>query len=126
MNKLLSLFDNTSCFFHELTGLYCPGCGGTRAFIALMEGDLARSFFYHPIVLYGYLCLTAAVFILIRQITGKRRGNYHAGSSAKNHGHEETALKRLVIHALIGAAILLLLHYILRNLLTLFGLPAFP
>ena len=24
------------CLFHELTGFYCPGCGGTRAVLALV------------------------------------------------------------------------------------------
>ena len=32
------------CMFHKLTGLHCPGCGGTRAAYALVEGDLARAF----------------------------------------------------------------------------------
>ena len=29
------------CVFHELTGLYCPGCGNTRAAHALLHGDVA-------------------------------------------------------------------------------------
>lgn len=41
------------CLFHELTGLYCPGCGGTRAFVKLLQGDIGASLHYHPIVLYG-------------------------------------------------------------------------
>ena len=40
------------CFFHMLTGLYCPGCGGTRAVKMLLEGNLKMSFQYHPLVLY--------------------------------------------------------------------------
>jgi Protein of unknown function (DUF2752) len=28
------------CQFHQLTGLNCPGCGGTRAVYALLHGDL--------------------------------------------------------------------------------------
>jgi len=31
------------CPFHELTGLLCPLCGGTRAAFRLLEGDLAGS-----------------------------------------------------------------------------------
>ncbi|MCI9570502.1 MAG: DUF2752 domain-containing protein [Lachnospiraceae bacterium] len=41
------------CLFHEITGLYCPGCGGTRAFKALLRGELLLSVLYHPFVLYG-------------------------------------------------------------------------
>ena len=31
------------CVFHELTGLYCPGCGNTRALSALLHGHLGES-----------------------------------------------------------------------------------
>lgn len=40
------------CAFHEFTGLYCPGCGGTRAFNYLTQGHLIRSFRFHPFVIY--------------------------------------------------------------------------
>ena len=33
-----------SCLFHDLTGLYCPGCGITRALHALVHFDLSRAF----------------------------------------------------------------------------------
>ena len=37
------------CLFHELTGFYCPGCGGTRAVLALLAGHPILSFLYHPL-----------------------------------------------------------------------------
>lgn len=40
------------CLFHKLTGLYCPGCGGTRAAALLLAGHPLKSFIYHPLVLY--------------------------------------------------------------------------
>lgn len=48
--KLASLMP--PCLFHHFTGLYCFGCGGTRAVFALVRGDILKSLFYHPIVVY--------------------------------------------------------------------------
>jgi hypothetical protein len=31
------------CLLHRTTGLHCPGCGGTRAFYALLRGDWAAA-----------------------------------------------------------------------------------
>lgn len=28
------------CFFHEVTGYHCPGCGNTRSVKALLRGDI--------------------------------------------------------------------------------------
>lgn len=42
-----------SCMFHLQTGLYCPGCGGTRAVYALLRGDILTSLFYYPCVVYA-------------------------------------------------------------------------
>lgn len=44
---------DSSCLFWKLTGFYCPGCGGTRAFLALKNGRVLSSVVYHPFVLYG-------------------------------------------------------------------------
>ena len=41
------------CLFHKITGLYCLGCGGTRAVFALVRGDIIKSLFYHPMVPYA-------------------------------------------------------------------------
>ena len=49
-------FLSIPCPFHAITGLYCPGCGGTRAVIALLHGRLLSSFLYHPFVPYGAVC----------------------------------------------------------------------
>ena len=43
------------CLFHFVTGLPCPGCGGTRAFVSLLKGDLIHSFLYHPVVPFCFL-----------------------------------------------------------------------
>jgi hypothetical protein len=50
------------CSFRQVTGLYCPGCGGTHAIMALAGGHLIQSFLYHPLVPYTSLCF--AVFLL--------------------------------------------------------------
>lgn len=43
------------CLLHRLTGYYCPGCGGTRAVIYLLEGKWLRSFWYYPLVPAAFL-----------------------------------------------------------------------
>jgi Protein of unknown function (DUF2752) len=38
------------CPIHAWTGLFCPGCGGTRAFAALVHGHLAEAFHWNPLL----------------------------------------------------------------------------
>ena len=38
-----------ACVFHRVTGLYCPGCGGTRAMHALVHFDLAGALAMNPL-----------------------------------------------------------------------------
>ena len=46
-------FNLPPCLFHRLTGLYCPGCGGTRAVRLLLTGHIWKSFLHHPGVLFA-------------------------------------------------------------------------
>ncbi len=50
------------CRFHQLTGLYCPGCGGTRSLYALLHGDLRAAW------------QDNALFILTLPVAGLRAG----------------------------------------------------
>jgi hypothetical protein len=61
------------CFFHKYTGYYCPGCGGTRAVIALFHGNFLRAAWYHPLVPYGaVLYLWFMVSNTIEILSGER------------------------------------------------------
>lgn len=53
---LRDMLPQMPCLFDRLLGIYCPGCGGTRALKALLHGRLLQSLWYHPLIPY-----TAAV-----------------------------------------------------------------
>ena len=38
------------CVFYEFTGLYCPGCGSTRALRSLLRGDLYNACRYNALL----------------------------------------------------------------------------
>ena len=42
-----------ACPIYSLTGLFCPGCGGTRALFLLARGKVLASTLCHPLVPYG-------------------------------------------------------------------------
>ncbi len=45
----------TACALRRRCGLPCPGCGGTRAFYYLFQGDFIRSLTLNPSVIFGVL-----------------------------------------------------------------------
>ena len=64
-----ALADGGVCVFYRLTGLYCPGCGSTRAVMALLHGRFLLSFHENPmpltclvLALLGYIELWALTF----------------------------------------------------------------
>lgn len=53
------------CTLYETTGLYCPGCGGTRMAIAILELKFHQAFRYNP---YIFTTLPMVAIITIKQI----------------------------------------------------------
>ena len=52
-NEALIRDLSPGCFVRKFTGFHCAGCGGTRAFFALLKGDLASSWRMNPLFLLG-------------------------------------------------------------------------
>lgn len=52
------------CIFHELTGLYCPGCGITRCLVSIIKLDFMQAFRYNMLV---FILLPIFIFIGIKK-----------------------------------------------------------
>lgn len=42
------------CYFHEITGLQCPGCGTSRMALSIMKLDLKSAFAYNPVAFIAF------------------------------------------------------------------------
>lgn len=47
------------CLFHYTTGYQCPGCGLTRASLAILRGDIPAAYNYNQLVFFLPLFLGA-------------------------------------------------------------------
>jgi len=47
------------CLFHKLTGLNCPGCGGTRAAYQLLHGQLLSALRDNALFIFALVALAA-------------------------------------------------------------------
>lgn len=75
---VLFFFDPTKhafypvCQFHLLTGLYCPGCGATRASYQLLHGHLVRALHDNALFVLSLPALAArGAWCLNRQRRGQ-------------------------------------------------------
>ena len=57
------------CIFHSLTGLYCPGCGATRALHHLLHGEIHAALAMNPLFVISLPVL--AVFVMRPALTRK-------------------------------------------------------
>lgn len=75
----VSVFPETAakiypgCPIHRWTGVYCPGCGGTRAFEALLHGQFLKSLRFHPLVVPAVLFTVVYLILLLLWKFGKGR-----------------------------------------------------
>lgn len=89
------------CVLLSLFGIYCPGCGGTRAVDALLHGHLLLSLWYHPLVVY-----TIGIF-----------GSFMLTQTLERlHVPKVRGLKFHTWH-LYGALIILAGNFVLKNIL---------
>jgi hypothetical protein len=93
------------CVFRAVTGVPCPTCGGTRATLALVSGDLDLAIQYNPLVTSAWLLAPVA---LVAAVAYRRRG------SARGRG-----LGRWIVGAAfvaLAAAMAANWAHVLRNL----------
>lgn len=88
------------CLMHDLLHLYCPGCGGTRAAVALVRGRLLHSLCCNPLAIYlavGFLVYDIRVAIAIAR--------------------DEPQLPRVLARYFWGMLFLAAAHFFARNTL---------
>jgi len=71
---LSSFITFPDCSIYKLTGFYCPGCGSTRSFLALLDFNLVTSFLYNPTVIYSaFIVILYMFFQIIDRILKKEK-----------------------------------------------------
>ncbi|WP_372720333.1 DUF2752 domain-containing protein [Novipirellula sp.] len=65
------------CQFYQATGIHCPGCGATRAVLALLHGDVLLSLRNNALLILGGPLL---VIYIVRQ---NRRPNFDPRSTLR-------------------------------------------
>lgn len=71
MNKIKKLLF-TECYIRTHFGIYCPGCGGTRAFLAIIHGQIIKSLQYNPIIL---ILIIDIILMKVLNIIDKKNPN---------------------------------------------------
>ncbi len=94
------------CYFSRAFHLYCPGCGGTRAVKALLDGDIVRSFLSHPVPV-------CAIIMLVRMWAALLHNTFFD----KDGKHIWSVLSKWEI---IGIPVVIVGFFIVRNLLLVF------
>lgn len=87
--------NGAGCVLFNFTGVYCPGCGGTRAFFALFMGHPLLSLYFHPLILY--VMLLFIWYMISNTIEYLSKGKVKIGSHY-HHWYVYAALAIIGIH----------------------------
>ena len=93
------------CSMLEYLHIYCPACGGTRAFRAILELDILSALKYNPIVPLGAVLFIAYEIGMIKHLILKT--------------HREMFIKPWMIYAVL---IFWAAYFIARNILLFYGI----
>lgn len=97
----------SECIFYHVFGIYCPGCGGTRALEALLAGQFLQALWYHPLVPYA---VTIFVCFMVTQTIARLVPTCHGMQVRPWHFY--------------GAVIVLIVNWVGKNVLLLVcGIP---
>lgn len=71
----VDVLPNSTCLFHDMFRMYCPGCGGTRALFTLLQGKILHSLYCNPAVLLGLILVLyyeIGIAVTLKKRNGKR------------------------------------------------------
>ncbi len=108
------------CIFYSATGLYCPGCGGTRAVSALLHGKFLTSFICHPLVVCT--AIMGGWFLLSQSIERLSRHRIKIGMKYRDF-YIWAALGIVIINFIVKNILLLVWNIDLLQNITLFYSP---
>ncbi len=69
LSGLLFWKTGIGCPIRYATGVPCPGCGMTRAWLAVLHGDLAAAFAYHPL----FWAVPLAVALALARVAARQK-----------------------------------------------------
>ena len=101
---LLKDREEMQCAFYSLTGLYCPGCGGTRAVYSVLKLNILDAIRYNVTVPFG-------IFVYIYY-------NVRAFIAALKNDTEYRKKQKYCLCIVLVAV--LLLNFVLKNALLIF------
>lgn len=91
----ISILDTgTRCVYKNLFGIPCPGCGMTRSYIHLLEGDWRAAFEDHPLFMLVPVIILLSAVLLWKRLSPK--------------------MNRVISSVLLGIAVMFIVVYVIR------------